>query len=76
VKIISPKVVISFLRREKRLPTFDEVLATMGIRRGRPRLPSFIQPEPKSFGRTVLIARPFVGDSLFVVYACDTYACT
>jgi UTP-glucose-1-phosphate uridylyltransferase len=48
----------------------------MGIRRERPRLPSFIQPEPKSFGRTVLMARLFVGDSLFVVYACDTYVCT
>ena len=34
------------------------------------------QPEPKGFGHAVLMARPFVGDGLFVVYACDTYACT
>lgn len=46
MKIISPRAVISFLRREKRFPTFDEVLTTMGIRRERPRLPSYIQLEP------------------------------
>jgi UTP--glucose-1-phosphate uridylyltransferase len=31
------------------------------------------QPEPKGFGHAVLMARPFVGDSPFVVCAGDTY---
>jgi len=48
MKFISPKKAISFLRREKRLPTFDEIMGAIGIviKKERPKLPSFIQLEP------------------------------
>jgi radical SAM protein with 4Fe4S-binding SPASM domain len=49
MRFISPKKAISFLKRERRLPSLDEVLIAMDIisvRRERPKLPKFIQLEP------------------------------